>query len=149
MFTITVTFPPQHQLPLQLPAADIYTRSDNLGIYPGRIRLFFYLHLGNTSLGTDLAILGFYRSVSASRLVRSGRETSIGYKHCQPGQRFFAVPNRTVHFLSSICSDCIQCWSSCRGSIVRSLKKATKPPLKLINPWGYPTFVSLYMWKIA
>jgi hypothetical protein len=25
-------------------------------------------------------------------LVRSRRETSTGYKHCYPGQRFFGVP---------------------------------------------------------
>ncbi len=35
-----------------------------------------------------------------------------------PGQRFFALPYMKVHFLSSICSEGIQCWSSCRGFIV-------------------------------
>jgi hypothetical protein len=40
---------------------------------------------------------------------------STGYKHCYPGQRLFAVLYRTVHFLSSICFECIQCWASFQG----------------------------------
>ncbi len=51
-------------------------------------------------------------------LVRSGRETFTGYQDMYPGQRFFALPYRKLHFLSSICSEGIQCWSSCRGFIV-------------------------------
>jgi hypothetical protein len=44
--------------------------------------------------------LGFYRSGTASCmiLVRSGEETSTGYKHCYQGQRFFTVPNKTIHY---------------------------------------------------
>jgi hypothetical protein len=40
-------------------------------------------------------------------LVKYGRETSTGYKHCHPGRFFAVLYTRTVHFLSSICSECI------------------------------------------
>jgi hypothetical protein len=33
---------------------------------------------------------------------RSGRESSSGYQHCHPGQRFFAVSNTHFNF-SAIC----------------------------------------------
>ncbi len=99
-------------------------------------------------------MLGFHRSESASRLLysyRSGRETSTGYKHYYPEQRFFAVPYSTVHVLSSPCSECILCWSFCRGFIVRRLSRGYAlyaggprpspctvfrcPLAKLTNPW--------------
>ncbi len=52
------------------------------------------------------AHLWFDRSGSARQMisVNRGRETSTGYKHCNPVQRFFAIPYRTVHCtLSLIC----------------------------------------------
>jgi hypothetical protein len=55
--------------------------------------------------------------------ILAGNETFTRYKHCYPRQRFFAELYRTVHFLSSICSECIHCWSSCRGLVVRSLRQ--------------------------
>ncbi len=65
---------------------------------------------------------GFYRSCMI--LSRSDRETSTGYKHCQPRQRILATLQGYVHhFLSFICSECIPCWSSCRGLVVRRGQK--------------------------
>jgi hypothetical protein len=52
-------------------------------------------------------------------LFSSGRENSKGYKHCCRGQRSFAVQYRTVHFLSSICSESDRLE---RGSHCRMLK---------------------------
>ncbi len=46
-------------------------------------------------------------------LVRSGRETSSVYVQCRSPADQAVVPYRIVHFLSSICSECIQSWSSC------------------------------------
>ncbi len=61
----------------------------------------------------------FYRSGSASCiiLVRPDRETSTGYEHCYQRAKVFFHAVQAVDFLLSICSECIQCWSSCRGLI--------------------------------
>jgi hypothetical protein len=57
--------------------------------------------------------LGFYRSVSASRiiLVRSGSETFTGYyRICTQGKEFSPCRTGKYPVLSSISSECIQCW---------------------------------------
>ncbi len=59
--------------------------------------------------------LGFYRSGSACRV---DTNTATQGKVLLP-----YVPYKTVHFLSSVCSKCILCWSSCRGLIVLRLRR--------------------------
>ncbi len=46
-------------------------------------------------------------------------------------QRFFALSYRIVQFLSSICSDYIQCWYSCRGDIFVLMVETRLPRLSL------------------
>ncbi len=50
--------------------------------------------------------------------------------HCYPRQRFFALLHRTLHFLPSICSESIQCWTSCRGFFILYIG-GPKPPYRL------------------
>jgi len=67
--------------------------------------------------------VGFCRSGSARRMILLIRQRGLQEKkHCNVWQRFFAVP---YSFLSPICTESIQCWSSCRGEIVRRIR------------WGY------------
>ncbi len=70
------------------------------------------------SYSNSLQIWLFWFTDSASHLILvwSRRETFTGYSHCYKGQKFCTVPYRTVCFLSSICSECIHCGSSCQIS---------------------------------
>ncbi len=55
-------------------------------------------------------------------------------------QRFFTVPYRTVHFLSSIYTGCISCWSSFRGLNLLSYRDA----------WAYVSGPPiLWMWWLS
>ncbi len=67
------------------------------------------------SYSNSLHIWLFWCTDSASHLILvwSGRETFKAYSHCYKGQKFCAASYRTVCFLSSICSECILCGSSC------------------------------------
>ncbi len=44
--------------------------------------------------------------------IKTGRETSKDTNMASQGKKVFAVPYRTVHFLSCVFSESIQCWSS-------------------------------------
>jgi hypothetical protein len=47
----------------------------------------------------------------------------------EPDQLVFHYSERTVHFLSSIYTGCIPCWTSCRGLIVLETGLRSRAPL--------------------
>ncbi len=82
----------------------------------------------NTSVWLRSKILNKWKAQQFYSSQIRQRDLHKIYIHCYSGQRFFAATYRTVHFLSSICSECILCWSSCRGLILRRLRQGNVPP---------------------
>jgi hypothetical protein len=65
-------------------------------------------------------------------VVRFGRETSSVYPAGQAAVPYRAVHCLSVYSLSSICSECIQTWSSFQRLIVlKAAKAAPSPPYRL------------------
>ncbi len=74
--------------------------------------------------------------------VRRGHPSSLWVRALLARQGFFAAPYRTVHFLSSIYTECIPWWSSCRGLIVLRLRQeymGGRYPLEIIHPCSFPS----------
>jgi hypothetical protein len=70
--------------------------TDNLGVFLGHLAL------------KPCSLLSIRRGIfylPRAHTVKWISQPVWQYKHCYPGQRFFAIPYRTVIFLLSICSD--------------------------------------------
>ncbi len=68
--------------------------------------------------------LGFNRSGSASRMI-SAEKLPQDPNTANQGKGFRRTVHWTVHFLSTICFECIQCWTSAQAWLYSDWDKAT------------------------